>query len=281
MQKKSSYNIIKENSPEALHKDLYHRLIKASWLNLFFWYVVLYLTINILFALLYLIVPGCISSGTSDFKTAFFFSIQTFSTVGYGTISPLNLYGNIIVVIEIMTGVISVALTTGLVFAKFSKPEAKLIFSKNLLLTNFDGQKVLMFRVANARTNNIISANIELHYIYPTVTAEGIRLVRFAPLKLIKSYSPVFSLSWSVFHPIDQDSPFFNKTADEIKELPYEFFVILQGIDGTLSQTIHDMHPYQIKDVLINHHFVDILKRKDDGTRVINYANFHLTVAVE
>jgi inward rectifier potassium channel len=258
-----------------LNRDLYHRLIKISWPKLFLSYVVLFFVINFLFSIFYYIVPGSISGGDNDFKAAFFFSVQTFSTVGYGIITPASLYGNIIVVLEIMAGVISMALTTGLIFAKFSRPSAKLLFTKNLLLTTFDQKKVLMFRLANARTNFIISANIELHYIYPTVTSEGISIVRFAPLKLEKSYSPVFSLSWSVFHPIDEDSPFFNKTLEEIKNLKFEFYVIFQGIDGTVSQTIHDVHTYKVSDILFDHHFVDILERKSDGTRIINYAKFH------
>lgn len=275
--KKSKVSFITKNKPMIYHMDYYHNLLKTSWLKLFFIYICIYLLINILFASLFYVVPGSISSNAHDFKTAFFFSIQTFSTVGYGVVSPQNFYGNIIVVLEILTGVISMAVTTGLIFAKFSKPSAKLLFSKNLLLTKFDGSDVLMFRVANARANQIISANIELHYIYPTTTAEGINIVRFAPLKLIKNYSPLFSLSWSVFHPVDADSPFFGKTKKDLSSLKFEFIVIFNGTDGTFSQEIHDTYSYKMNDILVNHHFIDILQLLDDGTRVINYENFHKT----
>ena len=188
MKKQISYKIIQKNSPENQYLDLYHNLLKTSWLKVFGIYVLLFLVINLLFAWLYKLVPGSLTTAATDFKSAFFFSVQTFSTVGYGTISPQNLYGNIIVVLEIMTGVVSMAVTTGLVFAKFSRPSAKIIYSKNLLFTQFDGNKVLMFRMANARSNNIISANVELHYLYSTVTPEGVSIVRFLPLKLQKSY---------------------------------------------------------------------------------------------
>ena len=149
-----------------------------------------------------------------------------------------------------------------------------------MLITKFDNELVLMFRMANARSNNIISANVELHYIFSTTSPEGVRIVRFLPLKLKKSYSPVFSLSWSVFHPIDDESPFFGKSHAEIKDLKFEFFVILKGTDGTFSQTIHDMFEYKIDDIIFNQHFVDILYRQDDGTRVIDYDNFHLTTPI-
>ena len=277
MKKQPTFKVIKKNSPEGRHRDLYHNLLKISWLNLFLVYVVFFILINFVFAALYLMRPGSISVAGYDFKSAFFFSVQTFSTVGYGIITPISLYGNLIVVLEIMTGVVSIAVTTGLVFAKFSKPSAKIIYSKNLLITKFDGENVLMFRMANSRSNNIISANVEMHYLFSSISPEGIKIVRFLPLKLKKSYSPVFSLSWSVFHPIDSDSPFFEKSPKEIKDLRYEFIVILKGTDGTFSQNIYDMNQYQVDDILFNHHFVDILERQADGTRVIDYDKFHLT----
>ncbi len=176
-----------------------------------------------------------------------------------------------------MTGVVSMALTTGLVFAKFSRASAKIIFSKNMLLTKFDGQDVLMFRIANARSNNIISANIEFFYTFSSRSPEGVNMVRFLPLKLQKNYSPVFALSWSVFHTIDTESPFYGKTKEEVQALKYNFHVILKGTDGTFNQNIYDMFQYKIEDILFNHHFVDILEILKDGTRIIDYSKFNLT----
>jgi inward rectifier potassium channel len=281
MKKTDTFKTISKNSPSGKSNDLYHYLLKISWLEVFLIYLALFLSINLIFATLYLIIPGSISASPYDFRGAFFFSVQTFSTVGYGTIFPTSLYGNIIVVLEIMTGVISMAGTTGLVFAKFSRPSAKIMYSQNLLITKFDGDNVLMFRIANTRSNNIISANIELHYIFADITPEGLNIVRFLPLKLKKDYSPVFSLSWSVFHTIDAASPFFGKSAEEIKLLKYDFVVILKGTDGTFSQNIYDVHRYSIKNILFNHHFVDILEQQKDGTRAIDYNKFHLTDSYE
>ena len=180
--------------------------------------------------------------------------------------------------LEIMTGIISTALTTGLVFAKFSRPSAKIIYSKNMLLTNFDGKRVLMFRMANARSNQIISANVELHYLYNSQTAEGIKIVRFAPMTLQKSYSPVFSLSWSVFHTVDESSPLYGLDIDQIHNSRFEFMIVFNGTDGTFSQSIHDVHYYEAPSILKDHHFVDILQRLEDDTRVIDYQKFHQTI---
>jgi inward rectifier potassium channel len=270
--------VIKKNSPAAKYKDIYHYLQKITWMELFFIYVIFFLSINFIFALFYYLVPESLEAVHHDFRTAFFFSVQTFSTVGYGTVSPASLYANIVVVAEIMIGVVSMAVSTGLVFAKFSKPQAKIIYSNNMLITKFDGQNVLMFRMANARSNQIISAKVELHHLYPTTTVEGKNIIRFSELKLIKNYSPVFALSWSVFHPITVDSPFFGKTLEEIEKLRWEFIVILNGTDGTYSQNIFDTHGYKSKSILKDHDFVDILHLEANGTRVIDYNKFHQTV---
>lgn len=280
MNKKKWFKIVSKNSPQGGYKDIYHILMRSTWPKVFLFYVCTFLFFNILFAVLYLSVPGSIS-GPHTFRNAFFFSVQTFSTVGYGAVSPLNLYGNIIVVIEIMTGVLTVAVTAGLAFAKFSKPSAKLLYSNNLVLTTFDNEPVIMFRVANARGNEISSANIEFHRVYPFRTQEGNDIVRFKPLKLIRNYSPVFALSWSVYHPIDQDSPFYGISPEDLIKLKDEFYVIFHGTDSAFSQTIYDIHYYTMKDLLLHHRFVDILHREDDGTRYIDYGKFHETVPTE
>lgn len=215
MSDKKRFKIVTTNSAELAYnhgfKDVYHYLMRSTWPKVFQFYLATFLFFNTLFALIYLAVPGSIS-GPHTFRNAFFFSVQTFSTVGYGTVSPQNLYGNIIVVLEIMTGVLTVALTAGLAFAKFSKPSAKLIYSKNMVLTTFEHEPVIMFRMANARGNQITSAKVEFHRIYQFKAKEGNQIIRFMPLKLIRSYSPVFALSWSVYHPIDRESPFFGMT---------------------------------------------------------------------
>jgi inward rectifier potassium channel len=281
MSSKNWYKIVATNSPDLGYKhgfkDIYHYLMRSSLPRVFQFYVIIFLTINTLFAFIYLAVPGSIS-GPHTFRNTFFFSVQTFSTVGYGTVSPQNLYGNIIVVMEIMTGVLTVALTAGLAFAKFSKPSAKLIYSKNILLTTFDNEPVLMFRLANSRGNQITSANIELHRVYLFTTKEGNQIVRFKSLKLIRDYHPVFALSWSVYHPIDKDSPFFGMTHKELKESRDEFYVVFNGIDSAFSQTIHDVHYYKMDHLLTNHRFADILHRDNDGTRYIDYEKFDQTV---
>jgi inward rectifier potassium channel len=267
------------NGPDAKRTDLYYSFLKTSWWNLLFYYVGFFILVNLFFATLYYLDLHSLSKEPHSFSNCFFFSVQTFSTVGYGSISPNNLYSNIIVVLEIMIGVISTAVITGLVFSKFSIPRARLLFTKNLLQTKFNNNDVLMFRVANTRANQLVSAKVELHYLYEYISPEGLGLIRFAPLKLQRNYSPVFSLSWTVIHDLDESSPLYKKSLEDLIRLKVEFFVIINGTDGTFSQNIHDTHRYTLHDILKDQYFVDIVHMKDDGTRVIDFANFHVTRA--
>ncbi len=219
--------------------------------------------------------PGSLSIYPLHLKNAFFFSVQTFSTVGYGTISPVSIYGNTIVVIEIMIWLISTAVSTGLVFARFSKPSARIIYSNNLLINKYNNERVLMFRMANSRSNEILAASVELHYTYSEVSSEGIQMTRFNSLKLERSYSPIFALSWTVIHVLNKESPFYEKSAEEIKNIIFQFFVIFNGTDGTRSQTIHDFHTYLPANILEDYYFDNIISRKEDGTRIIDYQFFH------
>ena len=252
MKEKPLFKIKKVNNKPAFYKDLYHTLLKITWFQLFLTYFSVFLFFNVFFALLYLLVPGSLSIDDLNFLNAFFFSVQTFSTVGYGIISPITVYGNIIVVIEIMAGLITTALSTGIIFSRFSKPNAKILYSKNLLLNQFGNERVLMFRIANDRSNEIVAASIDIHYTYQETTPEGVSMTRFKPLILQRSYSPIFSLSWTIIHTIDELSPFYQKSLDEIKKSNHDFFIVFNGTDGTYSLTIHDYHTYSVSEIIEN-----------------------------
>lgn len=269
------FKIITKNAPFKDKNDYYHYLLKIKWPTLLLYYVTFFLIINVFFGTIYSLDPNALSIKNASFLKCFFFSVQTFSTVGYGTISPDNLFANIVVVVEILTGLVTIAMMTGLVFAKFSRPSGRIIFTNNILINQFNNEKVLTFRCANARNNQIISTQIEVNLLYYDKSIEGHSITRFVPLKLQKDYIPLFTLSWSVFHTIDESSPLFNITTEEMMGKKFEFIILIKGTDQTFSQNIHQVHYYAPGDIQYNKYFKDILSRLDDGTRIIDYKYFN------
>lgn len=265
------------NAPKEFGRDLYHKLLKASWPAILTYYVLGFLTINFFFAFLYLLIPNALSGEEINFKNAFFFSVQTFATVGYGHITPANDIANYLSILNVMAGMIYVAVTTGMIFAKFSRPTSKILFTENMLMTNFEKKKVLMFRVANARNNQIINANIEVMYTYDHVTPEGVRMRRFEPLQLQRNYTPLFALSWTILHDITESSPFYHKSIHDLKKGQIEIFVIIHGHDSVFGQTIHQMYNYKPDDILIDYYFEDFLTQNEHGTRILDYSKFNKT----
>ncbi|EQC43015.1 inward rectifier potassium channel [Bacteriovorax sp. BSW11_IV] len=268
------YNIKKKNAPLSLKDDLYFHLMKLSWAKFILFFLLVYFSLNIIFATLYFVMPNSIS-GEHTFLNSFFFSVQTLSTVGYGSIHPISFYGNLISVIEMFSGMLSIALMTGLIFSKFSLPKVHIMFTKNMIITNFEGQRALMFRLANARSNRIMNAEIGLTMLYDTVSKEGIHLRKFEELKLRKSKTPFFSLSLTGVHIIDENSPLFEMSDEKISSSTIELVVSLLGLDDTYGQTIHAVKMYQSNDIICGARFADILNREEDGSRTIDFANFN------
>ncbi|MDD1422670.1 ion channel [Dolichospermum sp. ST_sed1] len=277
MKPKNTINIESINVPEYFQRDFYHKLLNVSWRKFFFYYCSFFIGINLIFSLLYFFSSDSLTSAYTPIKwiDCFSFSVQTFSTIGYGAIYPSQTLAHIYVVLESMISLSSTAMLAGLFFARFSRPTSKFLFSSPILITNFNNQRTLMFRVANARTNKVLSANIEVNFTYMAVTAEGIPMRRLEILKLHRSSTPIFSLSWSVMHTIDETSPLFQKTMAELEATKVEFFVLIHGIDDTFGQSINGIHIYKPEDLVFDRQFVDVISVKEDGGRVIDYQHFH------
>jgi len=240
--------------------DLYHHLLSASWLRLLAIIAGLYLAANALFALAYLAEPGSIGNARpGSFVDAFFFSVQTMATIGYGKLVP-------------RTGL---AMVTGLMFAKFSRPTARVLFSRHAVVAPHDGVPCFMFRMANARGNNIVHAQVQVVLAREETTLEGDRMRRFHDLVLLRPRSTLFSFSWTAIHPITEVSPFHGATPAALVAAEAEIVVSLMGYDENLAQTVHARHRYQPGDVAWGARFVDILIREPGGMRRIDYARFH------
>lgn len=279
---KSIFNRIRKTSSYAgkLLKhpfgDLYHWLLVIPWTQFILLISLFYLTLNFIFARAYLTTGnGIANAKPGSFSDAFFFSIQTMSTIGYGRMYPQSFAAQVLVTIEVLVGLILVATGTGLIFVRFSQPTARIMFSKIAVICPFNGTPTLMFRIANQRDNQIIEARIQVSILKNEVSSEGIELRRIHNLQLMRSQSPSFRLSWTVMHPIDEESPLYGKTAASLLDTDLEIIIILTGLDETFAQTIHARHVYNTYDFRWGMHFVDILKKTDTGKYTIDYQHFH------
>ncbi|MEB3211734.1 MAG: ion channel [Leptolyngbyaceae bacterium] len=263
-------------------RDIYHTMLTMPWPMFFLTVSVFYLTANVLFACAYLIGDDNIANATAhSFADAFFFSVQTMASIGYGAMYPQTVYANLVVTIEALAGLMMLAAATGLMFARFSKPTARVLFSQMAVITLYDGTPTLMFRTANQRRNRILEANVQLTLVHNTLTQEGHFMRRFTDLPLVRSHSPIFALSWTVMHVIDEHSPLANQDMDSLDDQDAELIVTLTGIDETLSQTIHSRHSYTPDEIAWDHHFVDLFTQMPNGNLAIDYAQFHKIYRVD
>ena len=258
--------------------DFYHATLTANWLEFFIGLGLVFLAINLLFALLYLADPhGIANARPGSLSDTFFFSVQTFGSIGYGAMTPHTTYANVLVTIESFSSIVNIAVATGLVFARISRPTARVLFSNVAVVTQFDGTPTLMFRAANQRGNQILDANVTVSLARQVVTREGINMRRFEELKLVRSRTPLFALSWTVMHRIDETSPFFGQTPDTLVENQIELIALLSGTDDTLSEVIYARQSYRPAQILWGRNFVDVLSLTANGRRLVDLTRFHDT----
>lgn len=274
-------NIVGMGKWYSYWRDPYHLLLTIPWSGFLALTVLGYLVANTLFALAYLAGgDGIENARPGNFYDAFFFSVQTMASIGYGAMHPRTDYANVVVTIEALTGLMGLAMGTGLMFARFSQPTARVMFSSVAVITPYDGVPTLMFRAANQRRNQILEAQMRVRLMRDEVSIEGQFMRRVYDLTLVRSQNPMFSLSWTAMHQIDQQSPLYGVTPDLLDQAETSLVVTLSGLDETVSQTIHARHTYVCRDVLWNMRFVDILSKTERGDRFVDYSRFHDVVAL-
>ncbi|HEV8678682.1 MAG TPA: ion channel [Stellaceae bacterium] len=259
--------------------DLYHLALRLPWSCFLLGGIVFYIAANALFALLYLLQPGAIANARpGSFGDAFFFSVQTIATLGYGVMSPATLYANLVVTIETAVGLMLLALATGLVFARFSRPTARVLFSRVAVIGPHNGRPTLSLRLANQRRNQILQAEATVTLLRDEQTAEGPMIRRFYELRLTRYRTPVLAMTFTVMHEIDRDSPLHGATAASLLADNAELVVTASGVDETIAQRVHARTSYLPDEIRWNHRFVDVIGWTEDGSRVIDYRRFHDTV---
>ncbi len=260
-------------------RDLYHGLMVISIPALLLLLAFSYLAVNALFAGIYLLFDGAIANARpGSFEDAFFFSVQTMATIGYGVLSPQTLAGNILVTIETVIGMLTLALSTGVLFARVSRPTARMTFSRVAVIGTFNGRPTLMLRVANRRRNQIVEAQMSLAVLREETTLEGLRMRRFHDLTLARNRTPVFALTWMVLHHIDEESPLYGVDSAQFAAGNMAIVCAITGLDETFMQMVHTRHTYGPGDLRWRTRFVDIIGERADGRRVIDYTRFHDTV---
>jgi inward rectifier potassium channel len=201
--------------------------------------------------------------------------VETLSTVGYGEMHPQTFYGHSVAMIEIFVGLMSLALITGLMFARFSRPYARFLFTKNAVVRPIDGKPTLMFRAANERQNVVQDASARLRMLRDEVTAEGYRIRRIADLPLLRSQHPMFALGWTLMHVIDAASPLHSETAESLLNSKAVFILSVSGTDENTGQTLMARGEYSCADIRWNSSFRDILEEAPDGTIHVDYRKFN------
>ena len=258
-------------------RDFYYAFMTmpvAAMLGLF---TAAFVLINLIFAAFYFAVGGIAGARPGDFGDDVFFSVQTLSTTGYGALYPKSLAANIVASFEIMAGLLGTALATGMLFARLSRPQAHVLFSRIAVLHKRNGADTLMFRVSNQRRNMITDARIAITIIRDEPDEYGAVMRRMIDLKLERERSPVFSLSWMVMHVIDETSPLHGLDAEAMKRAGIVLICTLNGLDDTLRASVTARYIYSPDDIRFGKQFVDIFDRHEDGSFAIDYTQFHET----
>ncbi len=261
--------------PLKLH-DPYHTVLTLSWTRFFILLLFAFFVVNMFFGTIYWLIPGSVvNTSHENFLNYFFFSIETLATVGYGVMSPANLAGHIVASFEILSGMVAVALVTGIVFVRFSKPTARILFSDVAVIRNFEGNRVLMIRIANERYNQIVEATAKLNLVRMEINTQGERFLRIHDLPLVRERSPVFRLTWTLIHTIDTSSPLFGQEPEMLAETYSRITLNVTGQDETMAAPVFASKIYEAEDLAFDYRFVDILNITSDGQRIINLTKFH------
>ncbi len=255
--------------------DVFHGLMTMRLLALLALLAGSIVLINLIFGVIYAIAGGIGGARPGDLGDDVFFSVQTFSTTGYGALYPRSIVANSIASVEIIIGLLATALATGLLFARLSRPQARVLFSRIMVVHRLRGENSLMFRVANQRRNQLTDARMTLTLIRDELDEDANAMRRLIDLPLERANSPAFALSWTVIHRLGPDSPLYGLDEAAMKAQNMVLLAMLTGLDDTLLATVAARHIYGPADIRFGARFADIFDRAEDGTFAIAYTLFH------
>jgi inward rectifier potassium channel len=271
----ASGDVIVIGAPPQTLRDVYHQFLRVSWSTALGAIAVVWLFINGVFGGVYVAIGGVAGARPRSFWDAFCFSVQTMGTIGYGSMYPTSVAANVCMTVESVTGLVVTALATGLIFAKFSRSTARVVFAHHVVIGPMDGVPTLMIRVGNERGNSILEATIRLVLIRTEKLKEGTTFYRMVDLKLTRERSPAMARSWTVLHPITPDSPLYGTTPESLAQDEVELVVTLVGTDDTSLQAVHARARYTDRDILWGARHSDILSEGRDGRLTLDVRRFH------
>jgi inward rectifier potassium channel len=269
------YHIRIVGAQSSLLRDFYHALLLWRWHTTIAAIAGVFIAANTIFASAYLLLGGIANARPGSFVDAFFFSVQTMGTIGYGYMYPATATANVVVVCETITSITLTALATGLVFAKFSRATARVLFSDTVTISPMNGVPTLRLRLGNQRGNQIIDAQVRMQLMRTEQLQEGGVFYRMVDLKLARERVMSLSRSWTAMHTIDKDSPLYGQTPESLETLEAEIQVLLVGLDDTTLQPVHALHRYFTKQILWGRKHVDIISDTEDGNMELNLNRFH------
>jgi len=277
-QQRDPNQILVVGARQTPFSDVYHHVLRAPWWLDLLALSGLFLLLNLVFAFAYLAVGGVEGAQPGSLADHFFFSVQTMGTIGYGVMHPLSLGAETLVTAEVVVGVSLVALASGMLFAKFSVPRARMQFAEWATISPFDGVPTLMFRLGNERASQIIEATVRVVMVRTERTAEGVTYYRLRDLKLERDHSPAISRSWNLLHRIDDSSPLHGATPETFARDQVELMVTVVGIDETSAQSLHARHTYLDEQVRWGARHADMVSELPDGSLQLDMREFHRVV---
>ena len=258
--------------------DLYHRSMTVYWPAFFGSAAAIFVILNAVFGFVYWLGDNPVANVSPDLPlplSLFYFSIETLATVGYGDMHPQTNYGHLVATVEIFTGMSFLAVMTGLIFARFSRPRARFVFARHPVVTDYQGQSTLMIRIANARHNTISQATARLWLFRLEHTKEREEFRRYYELKLDRREHPMFSLSWTLLHIIDDTSPFKDMNADKFAEVEGALVLNVDGVDDNSAQRLYARQIYSRPDIRWRHRYRDITSLSAKHRLLLDYTKFH------
>jgi inward rectifier potassium channel len=264
-----SYELKKKGVARFDVRDPYHLAVALTWPQFLATLLAIYVLVNVVFATLFWLVPGSVANARPyNFGNAFFFSIETLATVGYGEMYPKTLYGHVIAAIEIVCGLGFTAIVTGLTFVRFSRPRAKLVFAPNPVVARHNGKPTLMVRVGNGRPAVLLDGTAKLNVLLSLTSSDGRSFRRAQELRLERAHLPAFPLTWTLMHVLDERSPLHGYDSAQAIAAGAQLFVTLEARDPTLAALVHDIRNYAAEDIRFGMRYADAVGTAQDGTLV-------------